>query len=367
MMRICLRLGYHTAHADLLRYPPRNVQYFKSSFVSSSKNKFVSNVKRKLFRAYTKMMNKPHSIYVPVPKNAQLIHATSGVIPTNKFPWVIDLEHVHSFVGFQPGRDLKNVKREIENYLFSEYCRKILPWSNACKKSILNGLDKKLDDKIEVIHPTITAFKVKKKKHDGVNILFVGNNFYEKGARELLHAYNNLKNKFDVNLTVISEHPSEFEKKYPEVKFVRSPIPRKSVYEHYSNSDIFTLPSYHDTYGLVYVEAMNFELPIVATNVFAIPEIVGNAGVLLQTPISYYNQKNLFAWKSWKIFGDHIKSHEFPNFVNTLTNSLSELIEDSSLRKKLGREGHRRVEKGPLSIKIRNEKLRRVYEEAIKN
>jgi len=52
--------------------------------------------------------------------------------------------------------------------------------------------------------------------------------------------------------------------------------------------------------------------------------------------------------------------------INQLVEKISLLIEDSSLRKRMGRYGRRLVEKGKFSIKERNKKLLKIYQESLR-
>jgi glycosyltransferase involved in cell wall biosynthesis len=51
----------------------------------------------------------------------------------------------------------------------------------------------------------------------------------------------------------------------------------------YQSADIFVLPSYHEGYGMVVVEAMQFGLPAIVSNITALPELVrhGVNGLLI--------------------------------------------------------------------------------------
>lgn len=370
MINVTLRRGYHSAFDDLVKYPPKGVKYDIPKMVTTSRNKTVNSIKRKLFRFYMRMSKKPHSIYVPMKNGTQLIHACSGVIPTNNFPWVLDIEHINSFVGFQPGVLLGTVKPKVEQYLSSPECKKIMPWSEAAKKSLLNGLKNDgFKDKLEVVYPAMAPVRgIRKIKHEKPTILFIGNNFYEKGARDLIYACEKARKKVDLHLIVISNTPDEFVKKYGKtVEFHEPKIPRnKIISDFYARSDIFSMPSYHDTFGVVYEEAMNMMTPVIATDVFAIPEILGDAGIMLKAPVSYYDDKYQFAWKTWESFGEYIKNHQFPEFVDKLSRSIVNLVEDDSLRKSLARKGRDRIERSEISVETRNERLRTIYEEAIK-
>lgn len=55
-------------------------------------------------------------------------------------------------------------------------------------------------------------------------------------------------------------------------------------HEEFKRADIFLLPSNYDTFGLVLLEAMQFGVPCIASNIGGIPDVIGNGrGVLLET------------------------------------------------------------------------------------
>ena len=56
-----------------------------------------------------------------------------------------------------------------------------------------------------------------------------------------------------------------------------------TVREHLEILDVFVLPSTTEGFGLVLLEAMEAELPIIASNISALPEVLGDCGLLFQT------------------------------------------------------------------------------------
>jgi len=366
-MKVYLRKGHHSVYDDLLRHPPAGIEYVLPKFVSASKSGIADKLKKNAFSAYLHAFNKPHAIYVNS-GDAKLIHACSGIMIKNKKPWVIDAEHVASFAGFEAGR-LEKVRREIESLLSSQYCRKIMPWSEAGRMSMVNGLDSSgFKDKLEVVYPAMDAPDIKHVKHDRISLLFISARFFTKGGRELLEAYDRLKKKYDIELTVISNVPDEFRRRYPEIKFLEPNIPRSRVLtEFFPRADIFVLPSYMDTFGMVFLEAMSCAIPSVSTNVFAIPEILGKSGRFVDASrFSWYGKDGLFAWKSWDEFERLCEHEEKKDIVNALVSELSMLIEDRKLRNTMGAFGRKDVEHGRFSVKTRNKQLLRIYEEATK-
>lgn len=367
-MKVLLRKGHHSVYDDLVKYPPKGIDYILPKLVTQSSSKQIDMLKKKLFGIYVSLFNRPHEIYVNT-MNSNLIHACSGIMIKNKFPWVIDTEHVASFVGFKAGR-LERVKPQIEKVLRSDYCKKIMPWSEAGKKSILNGLNTNgFKEKIEVVYPAMETLEAKKKKHDDLNLLFVSVRFFTKGGKELLEAYDILRKKYDFNLNIISYVPQEIINKYKNdknIKFSKPTISRdKMMKDFFAKSDIFVLPSYMDTFGMVFLEAMSYKMPVITTNTFAIPEIVGKSGLFINIDkFSWYGKDYLFAWDSWDKFSKYCENEDKPKVVKDLVKNMSILIKDRKLRNQMGTRGRREIEKGKFSLKERNSKLKRIYQEA---
>lgn len=87
---------------------------------------------------------------------------------------------------------------------------------------------------------------------------------------------------------------------------------------YYASCDIFVFHSLYEAFGIVLVEAMASGVPVVSTQVGAIPEVVRDkrTGILVQ-----------------------------PSDSNALANAIIELIENENLRKKMGTEGRKIIEK----------------------
>ena len=89
-------------------------------------------------------------------------------------------------------------------------------------------------------------------------------------------------------------------------------VPRERIINFYTEADIFVLPSLWEGFGIVLLEAMAFELPVVATKVGAIPELVKDGVNGLLVP---------------------------PANSRALAEAIAALIQNPGLRKKLGKNG----------------------------
>jgi glycosyltransferase involved in cell wall biosynthesis len=93
-------------------------------------------------------------------------------------------------------------------------------------------------------------------------------------------------------------------------------LPRERLAEEYVNATLFCLPSVQEGFGIVFLEAMAAELPVVACRIAAVPEVVqdGITGVLVP-----------------------------PRDPGALAEALERLIEEPARAKRLGQEGRRRA------------------------
>ena len=113
------------------------------------------------------------------------------------------------------------------------------------------------------------------------NILFVGRDWKRKGGPELVKAFKAiLKVHPDAKLTIVGCSPKH---DVPNCNVVGE-IPLNQVSEYYKNGSIFCMPTKHEPFGIVFIEAMSHKLPIVATNIGAIPDFVkeGDNGYLVK-------------------------------------------------------------------------------------
>jgi glycosyltransferase involved in cell wall biosynthesis len=87
--------------------------------------------------------------------------------------------------------------------------------------------------------------------------------------------------------------------------------------DYFAAADLFVLSSFEEGFPRVLLEAMGFGLPIVATAIHAVPEIVRAGREALLVP---------------------------PGDAGALTGALRQLLDDPVLAERLGREAYRRVE-----------------------
>jgi glycosyltransferase involved in cell wall biosynthesis len=113
------------------------------------------------------------------------------------------------------------------------------------------------------------------------NILFVGVDWERKGGPVLLEAFRLLRRVHrEARLTIVGCSPQISE---PGVR-IEGSVPLNEVSQHYRRASVFCLPTLNEPFGFVFLEAASFGLPVVATRIGAIGEIVsdGKSGYLVE-------------------------------------------------------------------------------------
>ncbi|HHT9147190.1 MAG TPA: glycosyltransferase family 4 protein, partial [Candidatus Wunengus sp. YC61] len=60
-------------------------------------------------------------------------------------------------------------------------------------------------------------------------------------------------------------------------------VPDEDLPGIYNLAEIFVYPSKYEGFGLPLLEAMSCGVPVIASNISSIPEVIGNAGILVRS------------------------------------------------------------------------------------
>ncbi len=365
-LKVYMNPGVHPQFKEIINFPPKNVNYIYEE-PKGDHNSIFMRKKRVLISLIQKYLQIPRIAKIKNTEKIDLIHSTRGILIRNKKPWIVDLESGAAFAGLDWNSLQKPImKKIIRKYLLSPYCKKIIPQSEAAKKSLLENLDcSGFAHKIETLYLAYHTSKLKRKKSDKIRISFIGKFYLEKGGHDLQGAFKILNKKYPgkLKLKMKSNVPERYKLNLPNVKYLKNiPDPRKFYEEIFGDCDIYVQPTTIDSYGVSILEAMSTGLPVVCTDDFTLPELVQNGynGFLVKSPVHWYNHRfNLRKWEE-KAHQDH------PETVKELVEKISILIEDKKLRERMGKNSFKLVESGKFSIKERNKKLKRIYEEALR-
>jgi glycosyltransferase involved in cell wall biosynthesis len=105
-------------------------------------------------------------------------------------------------------------------------------------------------------------------------LLFIGKDFERKGGQVLLEAFPLVRERIpNARLDIVG--PRSVKRGLSEgVVVVGRVDDRARMRELVEGASVFVLPTLHDSFGFVFLEAMSMGLPCVGTRLFAIPEII---------------------------------------------------------------------------------------------
>ena len=377
--------SFHSLYRELIRYPPQGYQVLTSKIGDTKKHQLVYSIDKKLLSAlWTKDLwyEAKTLLYMAIQRtnggfcfDSDIVFASQQLM-FGEVPWVVDFEFANALVGYG---DIRLLRRLVRKALGSRHCKKILPWSRWSENTLYRSLDcSSFKEKIEPVHLAVGPKDfVKKTDDEKLRLLFVGStnpsnvyNFELKGGIEVVAAFLELSMKYEgLELAIRSWMPSVIREKclkQPNIRLFHSPLSEEALADLYASSDIFVFPS-HANLGMAILEAMSYELPVIALGVYDVPEAVEDTktGVLLSPSreVPYY---------TWNGGPNHYSRDFFlgvrrsrPSLVRQIVEKVSLLIEDGSLRRRIGTEGRRLVEHGSFSVVKRNEKLKTIFDEAL--
>lgn len=116
----------------------------------------------------------------------------------------------------------------------------------------------------------------------GKKILFVGSDWDRKGGPTLASAFRLVLERHpDAQLTVVGCKPALL----PGNTTATGKLPIEAVARHFATANVFCLPTTNEPFGVTLVEAMAYGLPLVATPVGAIPDLLRDGANGLSVPV----------------------------------------------------------------------------------
>jgi glycosyltransferase involved in cell wall biosynthesis len=229
--------------------------------------------------------------------------------------------------------------------------RKIITGSEFTKEEIVRHLGVRAD-KVVVIHDgvsplyrpvdagelgeTLSRYGIK-----GDYIFYAGNHQPRKNLKRLVQAFSALKNR-DYQLVLTGKLDPRRADLYNamnetglagRVSFI-GVVPEKDLPALYSGAALFAFPSLSEGFGLPPLEAMACGTPVVSSNATSLPEVVGDAGVLVD-----------------------------PADVVSIRDGMEKVLSSPALRSELRRKGLARARE--FSWRTTAEKTLKVYEEVL--
>ena len=172
-------------------------------------------------------------------------------------------------------------------------------------------------------------------------VLFVGRIARQKGIIHLVHAIRYLDPDYQIVLCAgapdtpeiaaeMVQAVNEARSRNANIVWIESMVPKSVVYQLYSHAAVFCCPSIYEPFGIINLEAMACETPVVASAVGGIKEVVvdGETGFLV--PLDQ-RQETPF------------EPLDPDKFSRDLAAKIDVLMRDPELRRRFGRAGRERA------------------------
>ncbi|OAQ51248.1 hypothetical protein HTG_18060 [Natrinema mahii] len=179
-------------------------------------------------------------------------------------------------------------------------------------------------DSIRVVHNGIDTdlFRPVNGDHDRPRVMTtVSADVPLKGARHLLEGFAAVRESIDAELVVVGEFDEggDCDRLVSELGIgdaveTHSEISYERMVELYGTADVAVVPSIYEGFGLPAGEALACGVPVVATTGGGLPEVVGDAGVLVE-----------------------------PGDSDAIADAVRDLLADDDRRRELGRRGRERI------------------------
>lgn len=165
--------------------------------------------------------------------------------------------------------------------------------------------------------------------------LAVGTIEPRKNYTNLIKAFALLNKRFeDYNLVIVGKNGWDYEKVFTEIRknylhkkvHILGYLSEKSLINLYNLAAGLVFPSFYEGFGIPLLEAIKCSCPVIASNVSSIPEIVGDAGILIS-----------------------------PESPEEIYSAMSKLVTNQKFREELKEKGLKRAKK--FSWKLSSEKL----------
>jgi glycosyltransferase involved in cell wall biosynthesis len=227
---------------------------------------------------------------------------------------------VRALLALQARWERRNVERADLVMVTSRYCAEVAQREYGVPPDRLAVVPEPID--LEVWDDQF--WRAPRRASDGPVVLCVARMYPRKRISDLLRAAAILCARIPgVQVRIVGRGPEwaavsrlHAEMGLGEAVALLGDLSRERLAEEYANASVFCLPSVQEGFGIVFLEAMAAELPVVACRIAAVPEVVldGVTGVLVPA-----------------------------RDPGAVAEALERLIGDRALARRLGQEGRRRA------------------------
>lgn len=220
---------------------------------------------------------------------------------------------------------LKLIRKKIDQVIADSVstkndCIKYLHIPEEKIKVIYLGVDKiyhPIDNKSEIRGELERKYNI-----DSPFILYVGTLEPRKNIPALFKAFSKLRKRMDYKLVIVGMKGWKYKRIFKTIKELQLEkhiiftgyVSEEDIVKFYNIAEVFVYPSIYEGFGLPPLEAMACGCPVITSNTSSLPEVVGDAGILVD-----------------------------PNDIEGLSDKIYEVLSNEDLRNELSEKGPERA------------------------
>jgi glycosyltransferase involved in cell wall biosynthesis len=280
-----------------------------------------------------------------------IVYTWGALVATG--PFIVDLDNPYALTGYNL-RAMLLYRRLLRRALGSRRCVEVRCLSAACRATVRVLFGDQIHEKATVhyprVHPTDRVENVELASDLACRFLFVATQFEIKGGAALVRAFTRVHHEMPAaRLDVIAHVPPGYLDLVAgcrgitvhEARFTREEIGQRFL----RHADVLVHPTYVESFGMIVLEALAHGLAVVATDVYALREMVrdGLNGMLLEPPVSI--------WDGYVPSRQYYKLSQMPEIVRrTDTTAFESQLADAMLQ--LARNPTQRSRAKAASLKL---------------
>jgi glycosyltransferase involved in cell wall biosynthesis len=366
-----IRVGLTPIHgvvSEICQFPPTGIEYLMLKALPKRPTWIRSSIK-----AYERMYDL---------QCCDLAESFMVPLFTNR-PWILSCGNFQEASAFNiRGLPLPRTARIawVRHLLAKDNCKRVLFWSEAGKNTAFDYgqiRDEALIRKIDVVYPAIRTVpdEMIRFNEGEVSLLFTGE-FFRKGGVNVIDAFARAQARFPgIRLNLCCDETIDFStpipglrqeylskiRSNPGISWLGRVSRDRLLTEILPETDVYMLPTYEEVFGFSILEAMAFGIPVISTNVFAIPELLENevSGYLIDIS-SYHPERFVRGYVVVDL------PEDFQEFLTeNLYYRICQLVESSELRRRIGLAGLATA-RTKFSFETRNRAMSEIYRSSLR-
>jgi glycosyltransferase involved in cell wall biosynthesis len=313
-------------------------------------------------------------------EDVDVLEAVLSPVKTQK-PWIMTLPRYEQAISFS----ILNIPTPrqiridfIRNLISKNNFKTLLFRSKAGMSDFQTNFPKTyeaISNKVFVLHPAVTVpERQEKKENNGFFTFLFSGDFFRKGGANVVDTFISLRQRHkNIRLILCCAEEFDFVTTNKELKReYLEKISNTAGIENYGRvsrelfltdivkmTDVYIMPTYAETFGFAILEMMARGIPVISSNVFAIPEIIepDKSGLLID--LSKYDTDRMF--RGYRV--NEIPSEFKKDVDDQLMFQMRRVVENRSVTETISQNALQKIS-ADFCVQNRNARLIEIYKNA---